>query len=184
MMLHMHQPPSIPSTMSPPHLFFKSWVAGGITSLRMLPLIFPTTRCIPWDYVMRPNLPTSGTCQMMNLGYSTIEHSKQSSVQSSIGLSSSCTPLGAPSSPLKLPTESRFPLAKLPAAFLGRGTRVLDGAGCSWASTLPLGPLSSTMGLLSKLPGTSNDPRLPPVPLRSVGDVVFTGNLVWLRSRR
>lgn len=111
-----------------------------------------------------------------------------------MGLSSSVTPLGAAvSSLLKLPVESRFPLVKLPACFRGKGTRVLDGAGCSAgaaagagaASVVPLvvAVASSLVGL-SSLPGTSREPRFPLLLRVSVGDDVFTGNRVWLRSRR
>jgi hypothetical protein len=54
-----------------------------------------------------------------------------SSVTPRGAVSSSVTPLGAVSSPLKLPVESLLPLVRLPACFRGKGTRVLEGAGCS-----------------------------------------------------
>jgi len=107
-----------------------------------------------------------------------------------MGLSSSVTPLGAAvSSLLKLPVESRLPLVKLPACFRGKGTRVLDGAGCSAGagtgtetvagSVVPLvvAVTSSLVGL-SSLPGTSREPRSPLLLRVSVGDDVFTGNRV------
>jgi hypothetical protein len=104
------------------------------------------------------------------------------------GVSSSVTPLGAVSSLLKLPVESRLPLVKLPACFRGKGTRVLDGAGCSTGAVAGAGAASvvpfvvtgvvSWVGL-SSLPGTSSEPRFVPLLLRvSVGEDVFTGNRV------
>jgi hypothetical protein len=107
-----------------------------------------------------------------------------------MGLSSSVTPLGAPSSCLKLPVESLLPLVK-PPAFLGNGTRVLEGAGCSTgvdivaddASVVPFVELTSSGGE-SAFAGTSREPRFKVLLRDSVGDVVLTGKRVWLRSRR
>jgi len=108
-----------------------------------------------------------------------------------MGLSSSVTPRGAVSSLLKLPVESLLPLVKLPACFLGKGTRVLDGAGCSAGagvgavSVVPFVVAEEVSWVeLSSLPGTSRDPRLPLLLRVSVGDEVLTGKRVWLRSRR
>lgn len=104
-----------------------------------------------------------------------------------MGLSSSVTPRGAVSSLLMLPVESLLPLVKLPAVFRGKGTLVLEGAGCSTgaASVAPFvvaGAISPVE--LSSLPGTSSDPRFPLAFRESVGDDVLTGNRVALRSRR
>lgn len=108
-----------------------------------------------------------------------------------MGLSSSCTPLAPASSPLKLPVESRLPLESPPAGFLGKGTRVLDGAGCSAGaaevgvatSVLPFAVVSSLVAG-SGVPGTSREERFKVLRRVSVGDEVLTGNRVWLRSRR
>jgi hypothetical protein len=112
-----------------------------------------------------------------------------------MGLSSSVTPLGgAASSPLRLPVESRLPLDKPPAVFLGKGTRVLDGAGCSTVvngmgvtgvpgSAVPFVGVSSGAES-SGVPGTSSELRFRVFLRVSVGDEVLTGKRVWLRSRR